>query len=101
MKYLLFILSLSGILSISSIAQTNVNNIVPTKNNDFTYADTTKKQQANKTADKSVKADSCKGKCRNNDCFIDNDNDGMNDNRCKGMGSGCKNKYRKCKGKKK
>jgi phosphorylcholine metabolism protein LicD len=49
--------------------------------------------------------DSCKfkknkGQCRMKDTFIDKDGDGINDNRCNGMGLGCKKRNRNCGGKK-
>jgi hypothetical protein len=40
------------------------------------------------------------GQCRMKDKFIDNDSDGINDNRCKGMGIGCQKRKRNCGGKK-
>ncbi len=38
-----------------------------------------------------------KGCCRMKDKFIDKDNDGINDNRCKGIGFGKQHKKGKCK----
>jgi hypothetical protein len=54
---------------------------------------------------KYLKSDSCnmqrnKGQCRMKDQFIDKDGDGINDNRCKGMGLGCKKRNLNCGGKK-
>ena len=63
--------------------------------------DTTKKKLCPKDSTECKNAEKCQKKKRNNDKFIDKDSDGLNDERCKGMGfGGGKKRAGKCCGKK-
>ena len=67
-------------------------------------ADTSKKSLISIDTCNNKCKDSCKfkknkGQCRMKDTFIDKDGDGLNDNRCNGMGLGCKKRNRNCGGK--
>jgi hypothetical protein len=69
---------------------------------DFAFADTNSKKNNNFDSSRTINSDSTKmgknnQKCRMKDKFIDNDGDGINDNRCFEKGSGCSNELN-CKG---
>jgi hypothetical protein len=70
-----------------------------------TLIDTTKRNISCSDSCINKYKDSCNyqkknGQCRMKDTFIDKDGDGINDNRCNGMGLGCQKRKRNCGGKK-
>jgi hypothetical protein len=105
MKNIIIIVAIMLFLHLSIEAQ-QINN----KSNAKTkasklLADTSKKSLTSIDTCINKCKDSCKfkknkGQCRMKDTFIDKDGDGLNDNRCNGMGLGCQKRKRNCGGKK-
>lgn len=106
MKIFLSIIIFSLILSTSLEAQKKSSKINSKPKSKKALVDTSKVSVKNIDTCSNPNNKDCKkmngdGKCRMKDQFIDKDGDGINDNRCSGMGFGCGKGKGNCYGKKK
>ncbi len=108
MKKIIILFGLLLVMIISIDAQTAKKSKNSLKKTDVVKLSSDSSQSLAISNDSCSNNDSCRGKqwgkrngmCRMKDTFIDKDGDGINDNRCKGMGLGWKKKNQNCKVKK-